>query len=167
MIIGAGMDTSAEKYFDRMVEILDKKRQLLEDMLALSKAQTPVITAETLDKLKGLIDEKQEKIEAINILDEEFSVYFERLKTTANVKKLDDIDAKAFPGAKALKERTGEILKLVEGISQIEKSNNDKSKKLHEELGSEIKKINQGKRINNAYNPSPSNPAAYFLDKKK
>ncbi|NLB79985.1 MAG: flagellar protein FlgN [Clostridiaceae bacterium] len=161
------MDTSAERYFDRMVEILDKKRQLLEDMLALTQAQTQVITAETLDKLKELIDEKQEKIEAIDMLDEEFSVYFERLKTTANVKKLGDIDAKLFPGAKRLKERTGEILKLVDSISEIEKSNNHKSKKLHEELGSEIKKINQGKRINNAYNPSPSNPTAYFLDKKK
>jgi DNA repair exonuclease SbcCD ATPase subunit len=161
------MDTSAEKYFDRMVEILDKKQLLLMDMLALTQAQTPAISAETLDELKRLIDEKQQKIEAINILDEEFSVYFERLKVTAGVNKLEDIDAKAFPGSKRLKEKTGEILKLVESISQIEKSNNEKSKKLHEELSSEIKKINQGKRINNAYNPSPANPTAFFLDKKK
>ncbi len=161
------MDTSVEKYFYRMVEILDRKQLLLEDMLALTQAQTPVIMADTLDELERLIDEKQQKIEAIDKLDEEFSVYYERLKATANVKKLDDIDARAFPGAKLLKERTGEILELVNSISQIEKSNNEKSRKLHEQLGSEIKKINQGKRINNAYNPTPSNSTAFFVDKKK
>ncbi len=161
------MDTSAEKYFDRMVEILDKKQLLLKDMLALTQAQTPVIKAEALDELERLINEKQQKIESIDKLDEEFSVYYERLKATANVKKLDDIDARAFPGAKALKERIGEILELVSNISQIEKSNNDKSKELHEQLGSQIKKINQGKRINNAYNPAPPNSTAFFVDKKK
>ena len=87
-------------------------------------------------------------------MDEEFSVYFERLKVTAGVNKLEDIDAKAFPGSKRLKEKTGEILKLVESISQIEKAIT-KSKKLHEELSSEIKKINQGKGLTTPITPRP------------
>jgi hypothetical protein len=43
-----------------------------------------------------------------------------------------------------------------------------KSNKLLEQLGSQIQKINQGKKINNAYNSqNAAGASSFFLDKKK
>ncbi len=161
------MNLSADKYFERMNEILGKKKALLQDMLSLTEAQTPAITSDSLDTLQKLISEKQQKIDAIDKLDGEFGVYFERLKTTLNIKKLEDMDASMFPVAGRLKEGTAEILELVGRISKIEKQNNGKSKELLNTIGSKIKKLNQGIKINNAYNPAPSGTSSFFLDKKK
>lgn len=161
------MDTSAEKYFSRMIEILGKKKLLLMDMLTLTEAQTTAIQAELLDELQKLIEEKQQRIEAIDKLDEEFGIYFERLKTTAKVKKLEELEVSAYPIAKQLKEGTLEIIVLVGKIQELEKVNSTKSKKLLEQIGLNINKINQGKKINNAYNPSPGDTSSYFVDKKK
>lgn len=150
-----------------MIELLDKKYQLLMEMLLLTEAQTSAINLPSLDILQKLVEEKQQKIDAIDKLDEEFRVYFERLKMTTKVKKLENMDTSAFPGAKQLKDKTGEILALVSRISEVEKQNSAKSNELLTQLGSQIKKINQGKKINNAYNPAPTNTASFFLDKKK
>ncbi len=161
------MNMSADKYFERMNELLGKKKVLLQDMLSMTEAQTPAITSDSLDALQKLISEKQQKIDAIDKLDEEFRVYFERLKTTLNIRKLEELDASSFPAAAKLKENTAEILELIGRISKTEKNNNEKSKALLDTIGSKIKKLNQGIKINNAYNPAPPRTSSYFLDKKK
>ncbi|MGI6668012.1 MAG: hypothetical protein ACOX4M_00685 [Acetivibrionales bacterium] len=73
----------------------------------------------------------------------------------------------AFPQAEKLKEITGEILSLISGISEAEKANAVKCKELLEQLGSKIREINQGKKINKAYNSPPPGVASFFVDKKK
>ena len=150
-----------------MNEILEKKKALLQDMLSSTEAQTAVIASESLDALQGLVAEKQQKIDAIDKLDEDFGVYFERLKTTLKVRLLEDIDPYAFPAAGKLKGITAEIIELVGNISKIEKQNSEKSKKLLDTIGSKIKQLNQGKQINNAYNPAPQSASSFFMDKKK
>lgn len=161
------MNISADKYFDRLNEILEKKKALLQDMLSLTEAQTPAIASESLNTLQELIEKKQQKIDAIDKLDEEFKVYFERLKTTLSVRKLEDIDASAFPAAGTLKGNTAGILELVGRINSIEKMNSEKSKKLLDTIGSKIKQLNQGRKINTAYNSAPQGMSSFFLDKKK
>jgi hypothetical protein len=77
------------------------------------------------------------------------------------------LENSASEGAKQLKAMTAEVLDLIRSISEIEKVNSQKSDKLLEQLGNEIKKINQGKKANNAYKPGPVKAPSYFLDKKK
>lgn len=161
------MNTSAEKYFERMIEILRNKRNLLSEMLDLTQEQANVIKSDTLSVLQKLIEEKQARIDAIDKLDEEFSVYMGRLKTTTRVKSLEELDASSYPAAAQLKGITGEILELIKKISEIEKLNSNKSKELLSDLGGEIKKINQGKKVNKAYSPEPISTPSYFMDKKK
>jgi 5'-3' exonuclease len=161
------MDTGREIEFNRMIELLDRKKQLLGDMLELTKAQTDVIAEGTLDKLKQLVDEKQSKIDQIDKLDADFGVYFESLKAACKINKLSELDVSAYPGAKRLKQITSEVIGLVGEISGVEKVNSEKSKKLLDELGSQIRKVNQGKKINNAYARKPNTPASLFLDQKK
>jgi hypothetical protein len=162
------MDTGREIRFDRMIELLGRKKELLGDMLELTKAQTDVIAAGTLDKLEQLVHEKQLKIDEIDKLDADFGVYFESLKSAFNINRLSELDVHADPRAKQLKHITSEVIELIGEISSIEKVNSEKSKKLLEELGSQIKKVNQGKKINNAYSKQPADvSSSFFLDQKK
>ncbi|MGE5613321.1 MAG: flagellar protein FlgN [Bacillota bacterium] len=150
-----------------MIEILERKKMLLGEMMTLTEAQASAINADTLDRLQELVEEKQRRIDEIDKLDEEFEIYLDRLKKAYGIKRLDDPDAPAFPQAEKLKEVTGEILSLVSRISEAEKANNVKCRELLEQLGSQIKKINQGKKINNAYNTPPPGVSSFFVDKKR
>ncbi len=165
--MAANIDTTPEKYIERLIDVLKKKHVLLRSILSLTQAQSSQISEDSIEKLQKLIDEKQRVIEDINKLDDEFNVYFARLKTTLKISSLDELNAAGLEGAKLLKEITAGILKIITEISEMEKTNNEKSKELLGALGSEVKKINQGKRANNAYALKPMNTSSYFIDKKK
>jgi len=160
------------KYIESINELLLKKKALLLEILAFTQSQCETITEAGMDNLNHLIDGKQLKIDEINKLDDEFGAYCQKLKSALGIAHLDQLDtevleAGAAKGAKLLKAQTAEILDVVRSISEIEKENARKSKKLLEQFGNEIKRINQGKKANNAYKTGYSNAPSYFLDKKK
>lgn len=161
------MDASHEKYIDRLTEILHKKQVLLQDILGFTKSQTAAIDEESLEKLQKLIEDKQVRIETIDKLDEEFNVYFQRLKSTLKINSLAELDVVGSPKAIELKAATSGILKLITDIADIEKVNNEKSQKLLKNFGNEIKNLNQNKKVNSAYTPAPFKLPSYFIDKKK
>jgi flagellar biosynthesis chaperone FliJ len=156
-----------EEYIDRLNEISLEKYSLLKDMLYLTEEQANSISEEKIDSLEKLVVEKQAKIEKINKLDEEFEVYFLRLKSVLNVKKLDELKGLKISGARELREAVGQILCVIEEISRLEKQNNEKAKGILKKLGRNIKNINQSKKMNSAYMPEPIKPPSYFIDKKK
>lgn len=166
------MDTMPEKYIERLNEFLLKKKALLLDILTLTQAQTEAIAEDSLDSLNNLINSKQLKIDEINKLDEEFGTCCSRLKSILGISNLDQLDATKIEygvseGAKQLKGLTAGILDVIRNISEVEKGNSQKSNKLLEQFGNEIKKINQGRKANNAYKPGSVSAPSYFLDKKK
>jgi hypothetical protein len=161
------MSMTADKYIERLNDILQKKKVFLQDILTLTEAQSTTITEDGTEHLQQLIDKKQAVIDVINKLDDEFNVYFQRLKSSLNIKSLDELDAFSITEAGQLKKTTGEILGVITAISEIEKQNDIKCKKLLDQLGGEIRKFNQGKKVNTAYVPRPINIPSYFIDKKK
>jgi hypothetical protein len=58
-------------------------------------------------------------------------------------------------------------MRLLGEISQLEKRNNEGAKALLSDISSEIRKINAGKKVNSAYNPTQIQTSSYFIDKKK
>ena len=162
------MANDSMNYFGKMTELLVEKRSLLTEILKLTREQTSVIEEGSLDKLQKLIEEKQKRIDKIDKLDEKFTVYMEKLKAAAGVKDLGELEAARFPGAEGLKQATAEVMTLLGEISSVEKVNNAKSKELLEKLGSQIKRLNQAKKLSNAYNkPDAAGPSSFFVDKKK
>lgn len=161
------MDNSPEKYVSRLAECSDKKLKLLQDMLELTKAQAEVIDEDGLDMLQKLVSEKQIRIEEINRIDEEFEVYFQRLKQVLKVKNLDELKSSEIKGVKELQEAIGQVVKLISEISTLEKQNSEKANGLLSDIGNEIKKLSQGRRINSAYTSGPMQSPSYFIDKKK
>lgn len=162
------METDNRNYFARMTELLARKKVLLAEMLELTRDQTDAIDEKSLDRLQKLIEEKQKRIDEIDKLDVEFAACMKRLKAAVGVKELSELDASRFPGARELKLATAEVLSLVEEISGAEKVNSAKSKELLDELGRQVRRLNQAKKLNNAYNRQDVGGApSFFLDKKK
>lgn len=164
------MEITHEKYVERLIQISQKKLKLLQDMLLLTMAQAESINEDGVEALGKLISDKQEKIEEINRIDEEFGVYFYRFKKELKVKSLDelDLDNTAIKGARELKEVISEIMKLIKEISEFENRNNAKAKGLLKTFSDELVKLRQGKKITQVYNPAPTiPPPSYFIDKKK
>lgn len=166
------MDMTPGKYMELLNNLLSEKKAVLLDILALTEAQSDAITEDGMDRLDGLNKGKQLKIDEIDKLDEEFEANCEKLKASLGISRLDQLDTAklgddAIKDAKQLKSQTAEILDVIRNISEMEKDNSLKSKRLLDHFGSEIKKINQGKKANNAYKPEPYNVPSYFLDKKK
>lgn len=162
------MSMTPEGYIERLLEISKKKYKLVEDILALTKEQKNSINIDGVDQLSKIIFDKQEKIDDINKLDENFNVYFLSLKKSLKIKSLEEIKGKDVIGAIELQECIKDIMKLIGEIRELEQQNNLKAKNLLDELGREIRKVKQGKKVTNAYNPGYSLiPPSYYIDKKK
>lgn len=161
-----------EQYIGRLKGLLEKKKALLLDVLSLTQAQTEAITDEGMEGLDKLINDKQWIIDGINKLDEAFETDYQSLKSLLGITQTEQLDVAKLEGsalesARQLKALTAEILNIVRDISEREKVNSEKSNKLLEQYGNEIKKLNQGKKANNAYKAASSSAPSYFLDKKK
>lgn len=161
------MTLTTEKYFERMHEVSASKLGLLKEMLDLTKKQSEVITEETTDQLLKIIEDKQRLIESIDKLDEEFNIYLERLKFELKVKNLDELKGSTIPGLIEFKQCIGLIMKVMNEIDELDKKNNIKAKELLNNLGQEIKKLNQGKMVNQLYTPKSYQASSYYIDKKK
>lgn len=162
------MNMTPETYMERLISVSSKKKQLLLDMLLLTKAQAETINEDGIDDLDKLISDKQSKIDEIDKLDEEFGVYFFRLKRELGIKSLDELRSPGIKGALELKECIGQIMDIIKEISCLEQHNSAMAKGLLNNFGHEIKKINEGKKTTNAYGQSPVIQApSYFVDKKK
>lgn len=162
------MVTDNMNQISRMTELLARKKALLAEMLELTGEQTRAIEEKSLDRLQKLIEEKQKRIDEIDRLDDEFTASMDKLKAAAGVKELSELDALRLPGAGELKRMTSEVLLLVEQISGIEKVNSAKCRELLDELGTQVRKMNQVKKLNNAYNRQDTGGVpSFFLDKKK
>ncbi|NMA65585.1 MAG: flagellar protein FlgN [Clostridiaceae bacterium] len=156
-----------EEYIKRMTELSQKKYVLLKEMLVLTKSQTSAIANENMNDLERLIQSKQERIERIDKLDDEFKTCYLKLKELLKVNKLDEIKEMKIAGVKELQDTVGQIAEIIKEISEIENKNKDEIKKIMALTAVEIKKINQGKTANSAYKPSQSMAPSYFIDKKR
>ncbi len=161
------MNNVSEQNIKNLIEILQRKEELLQDILFLTEAQTSSLTEDRLDGLHMLINDKQAKIDEIEKLDRDFTEILQNFKNKMGIKTLEELDATRVSGARQLKEKTSGIMSSIEKISVVEKQNSEKGKELLNSLGNEIKKLNQGKQASKAYVPKPQNIPSYFIDKKK
>lgn len=92
------------EYFKRLIENSREKYILITEILRLTNAQKEVLNEEGMETLESYINEKQIILDKLTTLDDEFQVYFKRLKTTLGVKSLEELDEnflKAFIAAQS------------------------------------------------------------------
>jgi len=161
------MHVTSEVYVQRLIEISGRKLILLQDIYALIGAQSKSIAEEGMDALEKLLADSQMKMGAIDKLDEEFNIYFLRLKHELKISSLDELKGSKISGITELQTLIKQIVSLTGDIREIETQNNERARRLLNTFGDDIKKLNQGKKINLAYTPGSTKTPSYFIDKKK
>jgi len=163
----SALNKSPEAYIERLLEITDSKYACLQEMLKLTTEQANVLDGSQMEKLEEIIDSKQKIIEKVDKLDDEFQVYFHRLKTESGIKSLEELNVGEVKGLKELKASVSNVMGILKEMSELDKSNNSKAKKALEDIGNEIKNINVARKVNSAYGSTPVQTESYFIDKKK
>lgn len=161
------MNLTPEGYVSRLLEISNRKYEFLKKMLELTKQQSEAITVEDMEVFQQSVAKRQDVISNIDQADEEFNVYYLRFKREMNVESLEEIKDSQLQGIKELQTCIRCIVSTINEIIEIDNANNRRAKELLNDLGSQIKTMNQGKMMNTAYRPGPVRPASYFIDKKK
>jgi GTPase involved in cell partitioning and DNA repair len=162
------MPLTNEEYIERLGNCLESKLLLLEEILEITEIQKCFLDKEDFESLNPFSDKKQEKIDEIDKLDNEFEVYFKRLKTNLKVKSLDEIDPHRLKGAKELKQNVEEVYSFLKKISEIEKENKEKADSALNELKESIYKVKASKKANSAYLGNKNfETESYFIDSKK
>lgn len=158
----------SERHVKRLTELSEKKLELLHEMFLLSKQQTEAINNEAIDSLQEIIDGRQSLIDRIDRMDEEFNVYYQRLKYENKINGLDELDKLAsVEGIATLKKLVAEIMQKLEDISVVDAENKRRAEQLLQGFTVEMQKLSQGKRINSAYKPVATQDQSVYFDRKK
>ncbi len=160
------MDTSS--YLHRLVEVSQKKYQLLEAMLQTYLLQDEALSAGNTENQDELIENRQALMDAIDKLDEQFHVYNERLKSTLGIQSLDALSDMKISGKDELKSIVGRITRMLEVLS-------DKHRKTEMALAlnlrvaaDQVQHLNKSKMVSKAYQPGSTMPSpSVYFDKKK
>lgn len=134
------------------LEILNKKRTLINDILSMTKSVDLNDEESSLEKYIDLIDKREEKLEKIKLLD----------------KEMESIDIKDF-SQNLKKEKDlieGNINAVAAQILELDKINNEKVKIIKSSFKKEMKSFMEGKNIQSAYENVNIYNDSYF-DKKK
>ena len=165
--IKSTFNKSPEAYIERLLEITNGKYAYLQEMLKLTTEQANVVDGEHMERLEEILDSKQKIIEKVDKLDDEFEVYFHRLKTENGIKSLEELNVSDVKGLKELKASVSNVMGILKEMSELDKSNNSKAKEVMENIRNELKNISAAKKVNNAYGSTPVQTESYFIDKKK
>ena len=178
-----------KEYLERLIENSTEKYIITTEILRITKAQNESMTEDEMDALEGFIDDKQILIDRMNKLDEDFEVYFKRIKSTMGIKSLEELTAavlqkylvngktpltnmevvQSIENARKLKSTITDVIEMIKQIAALEEENKIKANALLESFAAEVRKANQGKHAKSAYTPGGGyvKPPSYFFDSKK
>lgn len=162
------MVKNPDKHVQSMQDLCKKKYTLLKDILELTQKQTQLVSKQDFEELNKIIDIKQERIDEINRLDENFSRELQELKAVFGVERLDDVGKARAEGVKGLRELQSAIKDIVDLTGQIgviEGENNKMVSATFKEMSKKLKEINTAREVRKAYGKRQDMDPVYF-DKK-
>ncbi|HYE10830.1 MAG TPA: flagellar export chaperone FlgN [Patescibacteria group bacterium] len=148
-------------------QIIEQKLELFKEIYNITLAQQKDIEDHEADNIEALVQKKQQVIDKIDKLDGDFLASYNKLKEAHNLDSLDLIDTEKHPEMKNIKTHIKSIMGMAHKIMELENSNKDKLDKIFQNVKSELRQINVGKRSLNAYEPKPVYNDGVFIDKKK
>lgn len=158
---------NANSAITELLGLLDKKRQLFDDIMEITLEQKKDIEENAANKIEKLVGKKQSVIDSIDEIDKSFSEEFNLMKKQLKVNTLEEVDFTKYPELKNLKLKVEEIMSTAKEIMLIEESNKEKLEAIMNELKKEIKQINIGKKSVKAYENPVINNDGIYIDKKK
>lgn len=161
---------SAQKYLTKLIELTKQKLCILEEVDELCCAQQTMITEDRIDELEISVGQKQSYIDKIKLLDEQYEVYFKRMKFELKIKTMEELAHKNMcPDLVSdLKVYTAKVLDLISLITEHERKNQILIENFMEEIKNDLNVINNNRKLGSAYTPTnPAGQSSYFIDSKK
>ncbi len=153
----------------RLVEVSTRKYKLLEQMLQTYLEQNEALSSEegALEQ-EMFLEKRQQLMDAVDKLDEQFHVYAERLKTTLGITSLEELAGFQIPGREELKTLVGRITTLLEELSDRHHKTSLRMQDMQQATSLQIKQLQKSRQVNQAYQPgNPAAPTSVYFDKKK
>lgn len=137
-----------QAYVSMMVDSLQKKRDLLSDMLEQTKKQERLLLSDDVDadELEKTIAEKGTSLEQLDKLDNGFDALFKKLE-----KELLNDRVKYESEVRKMKELIKQITELGSGIQAMEKLNYERFQKYISGERTKIKKANMSQQTASTY----------------
>lgn len=156
-----------KEYVMKLKDISQRKLTLLNEILLFARSQNEVIKGKRFEEMDLLIKEKQQRIDAVDKLDEQFAEYSSRLKEMLSVKSLEELPRFGFPGAKELKEVIENIFQKLNDIKVTDDENISLVKEEMTDIRKRLNSTSNNKRIQGAYNSSVNSITSHYFDEKK
>lgn len=152
-----------------LLELSQRKKNLLEMLLELTKKQQHLVEAdaEDLEEINSLIEEKQKIIFEIDGLDLLFLENYNQLTRTLGFSSLDSVVAEPVEGFKVLKQKIQEVMHLMEEIKKLDDINMNIAKHNLNKIKEQLKIINVGKKATSSYGTKYKENMSILIDKRK
>ena len=151
----------------RLLEIAEAKKHHMQRILELTQKQSGVLSAEQVDQLLEYIQDKQEHIDAIKALDEEFSSIFEGINEEVRCDGFKDDNPEGYDLYVMLRASISEIKDMVEAVCALEPQNQNRVREVIQDVKARISSINRGKRGYSAYKQQMPQADGVFIDQRK
>ncbi len=155
---------------NRLISITTHKRQRLKAISNMTKKQSEAIEQNDIDMLTCYIQEKQRHIDAIKVLDKEFSNIFDKgIKAGLDGRHglNNGINPEGLELYKELQDAISEAQGIMSIVYEQEKDNSLKVNKLMDGIKQKIRHIQTGKKGHEAYNRPVAFSDGIYIDQKK
>ncbi|MGJ0847476.1 flagellar export chaperone FlgN [Tissierella praeacuta] len=149
----------------KMIDMSLEKKEILVEILRLTKAQGENIENDDMDNLGKLLAEKEKLMEKVDILDKDFLYLYNIIKSEENIESLEKINIEKYANIKSLKEIVIEINTILNQISSIDRNNTIKMKSNVDKIKSDLKQVKEAKRAYKGYNYEAV--GSMLIDEKK
>ncbi|MCH5272767.1 MAG: flagellar export chaperone FlgN [Lachnospiraceae bacterium] len=153
--------------FKILEDTIQKKEQLLNTLLELTKAQETVLTGEkfSMEEFTELMDKKEPHIQKIEKLDEGFEAVFKKMKPA-----VDDYKKEFEPRIKAMQQQIKTVLEKGAALCALEEKNKARLEICLRDRRQEIKSFKKSSQMVSSYYKNMAGSAgdkSLFMDKKK
>lgn len=155
------------QHIDDLNKIIAQKLALFKDIYSITVAQQKDIVENEADNIDALVQQKQQVIDKIDKLDQDFLNGYKKLKEELGIDSLELIDTDKHPEMKNIKEHIKSIMGMAHKIMELENSNKEKLDSIFQNVKDELRHIKAGKRSVKAYESTPTYNDGVFIDKKK
>lgn len=156
-----------EKLIENLINLSKNKRELMTEILNVTKRQREFIKLEKIETVAKQIELKEKIIGNVDKLDLMFYKLIKELKADLGIDALDEIDGQKYPQVKELKKVVGDILDIAKETKAVDDENIERIQKDKGELSNKLRGLRQGQKLSNAYGAQRNMVKTVFVDKKK
>lgn len=137
---------------NKIIKLSQEKKILLIEILSLTKKQKDLIEEDNIDDLGIVLIDKENLMNKIDLLDKDFLSLYNSIKSDEGIDSLEKIDIRKFGNLKSLRDIVGEINKILDDISSIDRENKKNMKLNIDKVKLNIKQVKKGKKAYKGYN---------------